>query len=192
MESLQMEEKNQFFQKDRQKKRGVKFFELGVGWCDRFDDNGGSVGEDLGGTAHEHTCAEAHSEDGVGLDLDGLFGHAVDGLFAAFAHELCVIADLAAHKVTKGGHDIASNMAGADGIASHKTKHFDDAMIGEAFCGCNQDLMSKTCDSTALGTQDRGCFSLHGASSQEVEGASWSESSWLLVDLVVRIILVMT
>src|SRR5882757_3445747 len=101
-----------------------------AGDFDFFDDDGGSVGEDLGDALHDFVGVVTEGDDGVGAELCGVEGHHGVGVLAGLFAELCEERDVAADQGLETGSDGGEDVAGADDDATDNADVADDAVTG--------------------------------------------------------------
>ena len=88
------------------------------------DDDGGAIGKDLRGAAHDARGYEPGPDYGVRAQRLGALYHALDGFFSGLGEELTVLLDLAACEVTESGHYVATHVPGPHGGAADEAEHF--------------------------------------------------------------------
>ena len=97
----------------------------------KFD--GGAVGEHFGHALGDLGGGKAHVEDGIGSHRLGLGDHAVGGLVPGFLQHLGVAGDFSSDDGFEPGHEVASDVFGAHGIAADDAEMGSDLAAGNGF-----------------------------------------------------------
>ena len=105
--------------------------------------NGVPVSEHLGHPLGNLRGGEADIYHGVCAHCLRLGNHAICGLVTGFLKHFGIARDFSSHDCFEPGHDVASDVFGANGTAADDTKMRGDQMASDIFGSCGYHITCK-------------------------------------------------